>query len=88
MYPVLLCQVYNDRVASACKLVLMERYPDEHPVTIVLNAGVPNREQVITTTLADLDHGHGINHLACVYLPPLGPLSLPREFRARSVGVG
>ena len=80
MYPVLLCQVYNDRVASACKLVLMERYPDEHPVTVVLNAGVPGQEQVIHTTLAELDHNHGINHLACVYLPPLEPLALPREF--------
>lgn len=80
MYPVLVCQVYNDRVASACKLVLMERYPDEHPVTIVLNAGVPGEEQRIDTTLAEMDHGHGINHLACVYLPPLEPLMLPREF--------
>ncbi|HYP19383.1 MAG TPA: nucleoside triphosphate pyrophosphohydrolase, partial [Chloroflexia bacterium] len=80
MYPVLLCQVYNDRVASACKLVLMERFPDEHPVTVVLNAGVPGQEQVIRTTLAELDHSHGINHLACVYLPPLEPLALPREF--------
>jgi tetrapyrrole methylase family protein/MazG family protein len=80
MYPMLLCQVYNDRVASACKLVLMERYPDEHPVTVVLNAGVPGQEQVIRTTLAELDHNHGINHLACVYLPPIEPLALPREF--------
>ncbi|HEX9987713.1 MAG TPA: nucleoside triphosphate pyrophosphohydrolase [Chloroflexia bacterium] len=80
MYPVLLCQVYNDRVASACKLILMERYPDEHPVMVVLNAGVPDQEQVIHTTLAELDHNHGINHLACVYLPPLEPLALPREF--------
>jgi tetrapyrrole methylase family protein/MazG family protein len=80
MYPVLLCQVYNDRVASACKLILMERYPDEHPATVVLNAGVPGQEQVIHTTLAELDHNHGINHLACVYLPPLEPLALPREF--------
>lgn len=80
MYPVLLCQVYNDRVASACKLMLMERYPDEHPVQIVLNAGVPGQEQVISTTLAEMDRGHGINHLACAYLPPLEPLQLPREF--------
>jgi tetrapyrrole methylase family protein/MazG family protein len=80
MYPVLLCQVYSDRVASACKLMLMERYPDEHPVTIVLNAGVSAQERVISTTLAEMDHGHGINHLACIYLPPLEPLSLPREF--------
>ncbi len=80
MYPVLLCQVYNDRVASACKLMLMERYPDEHPVTVVLNAGVPGREAVIQTTLADMDRGHGINHLACVYLPSIEPLLLPRDF--------
>ncbi|HYP40995.1 MAG TPA: nucleoside triphosphate pyrophosphohydrolase, partial [Chloroflexia bacterium] len=80
MYPVLLCQVYNDRVASACKLILMERYPDEHPVAVILNAGVPGQEQVIHTILAELDHNHGINHLACVYLPPLEPLALPREF--------
>jgi tetrapyrrole methylase family protein/MazG family protein len=80
MYPVLLCQVYSDRVASACKLILMERYPDEHPVTVVLNAGVPGQERVIHTALAELDRNHGINHLACVYLPPLEPLALPREF--------
>ncbi len=80
MYPVLLCQVYSDRVASACKLYLMERYADDHPVTVALNAGVPNEERVVQTTLAEIDRGHGINHLACVYLPPLEPLSLPREF--------
>jgi tetrapyrrole methylase family protein/MazG family protein len=82
MYPVIVSQVYSDRVASACKLVLMERYPDEHSVTIVLNAGVPDQEKVIETTLAEMDHGHGINHLACVYLPPLEPLALTREFNS------
>jgi len=82
MYPVIVSQVYNDRVASACKLVLMERYPDEHPITIVLNAGEPGQEQIIHTTLAEMDHGHGINHLACVYLPPLEPLTLTREFNS------
>jgi tetrapyrrole methylase family protein/MazG family protein len=82
MYPVIVSQVYNDRVASACKLVLMERYPDEHPITIVLNAGVPGQEKVIHTTLAEMDHGHGINHLACLYLPPLEPLALTREFNS------
>ena len=82
MYPLLLCQVYNDRVASACKLLLMERYPDDHPVRIVLNAGIPGQEQVTETTLSEMDRGHGINHLACVYLPPLEPLELPREFNS------
>ncbi len=82
MYPVLICQVYNDRVASACKLMLMERYPDEHPVRVVLNAGVAGQEKVIETTLTEMDRGHGINHLACIYLPPLEPLQLPREFNS------
>jgi tetrapyrrole methylase family protein / MazG family protein len=82
MYPVILSQVYSDRVASACKLVLMERYPDEHPVTIVLNAGVLDQEQIIQTTLSEMDHGHGINHLACVYLSPMEPLTLTREFNS------
>ncbi|HET9492747.1 MAG TPA: nucleoside triphosphate pyrophosphohydrolase [Chloroflexia bacterium] len=82
MYPVLLTQVYSDRVASACKLALMERYPDEHPVRIVLNAGVPGEEHVVDTTLSEMDHSHGINHLACVYLGPLDPLTLTREFNS------
>jgi tetrapyrrole methylase family protein/MazG family protein len=82
MYPVLLTQVYNDRIASACKLALMERYPDEHPVSIVLNAGVPDQERTISTTLAEMDHAHGINHLACVYLAPVEPLALTRDFDA------
>ena len=82
MYPVLLTQVYNDRIASACKLALMERYPDEHTVTIVLNAGVPEQERTIRTTLAEMDHAHGINHLACVYLAPVEPLALTRDFDA------
>ena len=80
MYPVLLCQVYSDRVASACKLALLERYGEEHPVRIVLNAGVPAEERVIDTTLAEMDHAHGINHLACVYLPPCEPLEATRDF--------
>lgn len=80
LYPVILTQVYNDRIASACKLALMEKYPDEHPVTIVLNAGVPEQEQVIETTLAEMDHKHSINHLACVYLPALEALQSVRDF--------
>jgi tetrapyrrole methylase family protein/MazG family protein len=80
MYPVLLCQVYSDRVASACKLALLERYGEEHPVRIVLNAGVPGDERMVETTLAEMDHGHGINHLACIYLPPVEPLHATRDF--------
>jgi tetrapyrrole methylase family protein/MazG family protein len=80
MYPVLLCQVYSDRVASACKLALLERYAEDHPVRIVLNAGILGSERIVESTLAEMDHGHGINHLACIYLSPGEPLHATRDF--------
>ena len=78
LLPVLITQVYNDRVAGVVKLGLLEKYPADHPATLVMAAGVPGEEQVRQVPLAELDHGHAINHLACVYLPPLDPLAYPR----------
>ena len=72
--PALICQVYNRRVASNVKLSLMERYPPEHPVTLVRAAGVAGAEQVWTVPLHELDHQNDLDHLACAYLPPLTPL--------------
>jgi tetrapyrrole methylase family protein/MazG family protein len=37
--PALICQVYSRSVASHVKLSLMERYPADHPVTLVRAAG-------------------------------------------------
>jgi tetrapyrrole methylase family protein/MazG family protein len=79
MKPLLVTQVYNDRVAGAVKLALLERYPAEHPVRIVMAAGVPGQEQVIAVPLHELDRGHAINHLACIYLPPVEPLANVRD---------
>ncbi len=79
MKPLLVTQVYNDRVAGAVKLALLERYPAEHPVQIVMSAGVPGQEQVIAVPLHELDRGHAINHLACLYLPPVEPLANVRD---------
>jgi tetrapyrrole methylase family protein / MazG family protein len=79
LLPALITQVYNDSVAGAVKLALLEKYPPDHPARIVMAAGVPGEEQTREAPLAELDHGHGINHLACVYLPPLDPLAHPRE---------
>jgi tetrapyrrole methylase family protein / MazG family protein len=72
--PALICQVYNRRVASNAKLSLMERYPAEHPVTLVRAAGVKSQERVWTVPLHELDHQDGLDHLTCAYLPPLSPL--------------
>ncbi len=79
MKPLLVTQVYNDRVAGAVKLALLERYPAEHPIRIVMAAGVPGAEQVIAVPLHELDRGHAINHLACLYLPPVEPLANVRD---------
>ncbi len=76
--PALICQVYNRRVASNVKLSLMERYPVEHPVTLVRAAGVADAQQVWTVPLHLLDHQDRLDHLTCAYLPPLSPLADPR----------
>jgi tetrapyrrole methylase family protein/MazG family protein len=73
--PALICQVYNRRVASNVKLSLMERYPAEHPVTLVRAAGVAGAERVWTVPLHLLDHQEALDHLTCAYLPPLAPLA-------------
>ncbi len=79
LLPALITQVYNGRVASAIKLALLEKYPADHPDSLVVAAGVPPAETVRRIPLADLDRGQPINHLACVYVPPLDPLAHPRD---------
>jgi tetrapyrrole methylase family protein/MazG family protein len=72
--PALLCQVYSRRVASEAKLSLMERYPSDHPVTLVRAAGVADDERVWTVPLHALDHQDDLDHLTCAFLPALAPL--------------
>jgi len=72
--PALICQLYSRTVASHVKLSLMERYPAEHPVTLVRAAGVDGAQRVWDVPLRELDHQRDIDHLTCVYLPPLAPL--------------
>ena len=73
--PALICQLYNQQVASHAKLSLMERYPAEHPVTLVRAAGVAGAEHVREVALHELDHQRDLDHLTCAYLPPLAPLA-------------
>jgi tetrapyrrole methylase family protein/MazG family protein len=73
--PALICQVYNRRVASNAKLSLMERYPADHPVTLVRAAGVAGQERVWSVPLHELDHQDELDHLTCAYLSPLAPLA-------------
>lgn len=70
--PLLLCQLYSRKVASHVKLGLLELYPSEHQVALVQAAGVEGREQTTTLPLYELDR-HEVDHLTCVYVPPLEP---------------
>jgi tetrapyrrole methylase family protein / MazG family protein len=73
--PALICQVYSRAVASDVKLSLMERYPAEHPATLVRAAGVTGEERAWTVALHELDHQEQIDHLTSVFLPALDPLA-------------
>ena len=68
--PALLCQVYNQRMAGELKLTLMNQYPDDHPVTLIVAAGTPHARQT-TIPLCELDAGPEIDHLTTLFVPPL-----------------
>ncbi|MFD1864688.1 nucleoside triphosphate pyrophosphohydrolase [Planococcus chinensis] len=66
---VLIAQVYDSFSASEVKLTLMEKYPEEYPVTIVTAAG--SRDEVLRTVpLYELDRAAEVNNLTTIYVPP------------------
>lgn len=73
--PALICQVYSRPVASHVKLSLMERYPADHPVTLVRAAGVAGQESATELPLHTLDHRSDFDHLTSLFVPPLSPLA-------------
>ena len=73
-FPVLLGQVYSRMLANELKLVLTAVYPDEHPVTLIHQAGDDN--QVIERIpLYAIDRSDQVNHLTSLFVPPLPNLS-------------
>ena len=71
--PLLLGQVYDRRVASHCKLWLLERYPADARVAVVSAAGT-SEARARTVELAQLDHSIAFDHLTSIFVPPLEPL--------------
>ncbi|MDV6378977.1 nucleoside triphosphate pyrophosphohydrolase [Sporosarcina sp. GW1-11] len=67
---VLVGQVYDAFVASDVKLSLMEKYPDDHEVTIVTAAGSAD-EKLSTVALFELDRAMSLNNLTTIYVPPV-----------------
>ncbi len=70
--PVLVAQVYSRAVASELKLVLMDVYPDEHPVALIHAAGT-SAEAVVWGPLYEIDHGDA-TPLTSLYVPALPPI--------------
>ncbi|MDB4894598.1 MAG: MazG family protein [Firmicutes bacterium] len=69
--PAVVMQLHSRAVASDAKLMLMERYPDDHEVVLVRAAGVPGEERQVTIALHELDHYEWVDYLTTLYLPPL-----------------
>jgi tetrapyrrole methylase family protein/MazG family protein len=68
--PALIAQLYDRQLASDVKLTLMDLYPDEHPVTLVHEAGTA-QAQILTMPLYELDRQPDVDHLTSLYVPPL-----------------
>ncbi len=74
--PALIAQIYNRLVASEVKVLLLDLYPADHPVTLVDAAGTAH-ESVVSMPLYQLDHRDDWALLSSLYVPPLNkPASL------------
>ena len=71
--PALIAQVYSRAVASELKLVLMNQYPDEHPVVLLDGAGT-DQEKVQELALYEIDR-HEVSMLTSLYVAPMASLS-------------
>lgn len=67
--PALIAQIHSRTIASEVKLVLMETYPDEHPVKLVHAAGTAH-ESVEELLLFEIDRSRKIGLLTALYVPP------------------
>lgn len=68
LHDLVIYQVFNPRAASRVKLKLMDFFPDEHPVTLVQQAGIPGREAVRRLPLYEVDR-QGMDALTSLYVP-------------------
>ncbi|MBX3001514.1 MAG: MazG family protein [Caldilineaceae bacterium] len=73
--PTLIAQVYARSLASDVKLVLLNAYPPEHPVTLLHAVGTAHG-RTETIPLHELDHRDDFDHLTSLFVPPLPRSSL------------
>jgi len=64
-------QIDTRQTASDLKLTLLEKFPPEHEVVLLVDLGVEEKEKVIRLPLGELDHQKSFDHLTSLYVPPL-----------------
>ncbi|QJD85845.1 nucleoside triphosphate pyrophosphohydrolase [Cohnella herbarum] len=62
-------QVYDSYTASEVKLMLMNVYPDDHPVIVGQALGVDGQENIVQIPLHELDRLESYGNLMLVYIP-------------------
>lgn len=67
----IISQVYNKRLMSELKLILMETYPDEYKVTLIHNAGISGKQVIENIPLYEIDHSKNIGALTSLFIPKL-----------------
>jgi len=75
----IITQVYNRMIASEVKLKLMEIYPDDFEVFLIMGAGIKDMEKVEAMPLYEIDRRDWINHLTSLYVPKI-QLKIKRKF--------
>ena len=66
----IICQVYDNEVASDVKLKLMEYFSDETPITMI-SAAATDEERIDEIELYELDRYEHIDHLTSIVIPPV-----------------
>jgi tetrapyrrole methylase family protein / MazG family protein len=76
--PLLVAQIYNRDLASAVKIALSRVYPDDYGVTLVRAASISADQSAEELALHTLDRQE-IDHLTCLWVPPMPPLEAFRS---------
>ena len=77
--PIIFCQVYDQMIASEVKLALLEDLSADYRIYIVKSAGSVD-EEVIETTLEELDRQATLSNLTSVYIPKASQELLNHQF--------
>lgn len=68
--PLLISQIYSHHIASEIKLQLLEVYPESHPIRLLQRLGT-KEERIVELPLVELDRSQPVDHLSCLFVPPL-----------------